>query len=281
MFALFRLFESRNRLVRNSPDRIAVMTATTVAKSQTVKCCSSRSHQPKTAFLAVNRKFIENWFSQSPKFHGISNGTRVAESLTRSVDKGTNMNRLQSQFGFCGDNFEGSLIVACPYFEGYQPVVMFVLQDNEHGLFAMNLTEVADSDLVEAWVSTTGQTNTGESLIIGGSEPGPVFAIHSIPHLSEKSITSEVFLSTQVDSINELAQGELDELKIVFGIQSIDRLQLEREIKEGVWYVLPAEPELIFANPSQVWYHSMRSYGLNTLADTVGIWAFPESPTLN
>ena len=175
----------------------------------------------------------------------------------------------------------GTLVVASPYITNYQPTVLFILQDNEQGVFAANLSEGADTQLVEAWRETTGQSIGEQTLVKGGSQPGPVFAIHSNPTLSEKTITHEIFLSTQTDSINELAMSDVEELKIVFGIESFDRNELVAEIENGVWYAIDAEPDLIFSNPEHVWYHSVRQYGANTLANVVGIQFFPDSPIMN
>ncbi len=75
-----------------------------------------------------------------------------------------------------------------------------------------------------------------------------------------------------------MVAGAIVGVRLFSGYAGWDARQLEAEIEEGSWYVMPAEaPDPISADPEGLWRRVLRRQG-GALAVVSG---FPEDPTLN
>jgi len=84
------------------------------------------------------------------------------------------------------------------------------------------------------------------SLILRGSKPGA----------GAPRIFDDISVSTDPDKVAQLVKnpGSATDLRVVLGRAQWSLDQLHAEILEGSWYVLPADPEIVFSpKPKQVW----------------------------
>ncbi len=85
------------------------------------------------------------------------------------------------------------------------------------------------------------------SLILRGSKPSA-----SAPWLFD-----DISVSTDPDAVAQLVKnpGAATDLRLVLGRAQWSLNQLHAEILEGSWYVLPADPKIVFSRkPKQVWH---------------------------
>jgi len=163
---------------------------------------------------------------------------------------------------------------------------VLVLQHNDDGVFGVVLNRPASPEMVVAWHEAAGQSLFAEeNLVSGGPVQGPILAIHREADLAEVEIQGGLFVSVQKDAIDQLRQLELYEesvpYRIVMGAVSWEPSLLQNEIDNGSWFVVDAEPEIVFSDPSILWQQSVRLYGAESIRQLTGIRNFPTDPLLN
>lgn len=81
-----------------------------------------------------------------------------------------------------------------------------------------------------------------------------------------------------LDAPPELLAAEIMRLRVFAGYAGWSPDQLQSEVDDGAWYVVPAETGDIFAGePEQLWQWVLRRQG----GDLALVATFPEDPTLN
>lgn len=81
-----------------------------------------------------------------------------------------------------------------------------------------------------------------------------------------------------LDAPPEVLAAELDALRVFAGYAGWGEGQLESEIREGAWYVVPPEPgDPFVVEPEQLWREVLRRQG----GDLALVSTFPEDPSLN
>lgn len=101
----------------------------------------------------------------------------------------------------------------------------------------------------------------------GPVEPKRGYILHSQDQMMPDSISinDRVALSLQVDMLNDIAQGlGPNQLKIMLGYTGWSAGQLEDEMREGMWFHLPASETLLFNDKTdQLWESTFRIAGFN------------------
>jgi putative transcriptional regulator len=115
----------------------------------------------------------------------------------------------------------------------------------------------------------------------GGPNNGPILAIHNDSTLAEGGNENGVYLSAQVETLKKLVLLSPEHLRWYIGHATWAKSQLEKEIVAGDWYVIPAIPQIVFAEESQMWPQSIEWYGRSIVATFPGVAHFPMNPLLN
>ncbi len=115
----------------------------------------------------------------------------------------------------------------------------------------------------------------------GGPKSGPILAIHSDSSLAEGGNNQGVYLSAQVETLRKLASTTPAHMRWIIGHANWGPSQLETEIVDGAWRLVPATPNLVFANETEMWEDAIRWIGRSIIHDITGIENFPSSPMLN
>ncbi len=187
-------------------------------------------------------------------------------------------------------NLVGSLLVATPKLGDpnfRRTVVLIVEHGQDEGSLGVVLnrpTEVSVSQILPPW----SELVSGPSVVFQG---GPValdsaLALASVPGEGEplgwrridgSPAVSRVGL-VDLDAPPELLAAEISQLRVFAGYAGWSSEQLESEIDEGAWYVVPAESGDPFADdPDELWRGVLRRQG----GDLALVATFPEDPTLN
>jgi putative transcriptional regulator len=76
----------------------------------------------------------------------------------------------------------------------------------------------------------------------------------------------------------QVLAGEIASLRVFAGYAGWGSGQLQSEIEEGAWYVLPAEPSDPFnADPRRLWHDVLRRQG----GELALVATYPDDPRLN
>ncbi|HWJ84659.1 MAG TPA: YqgE/AlgH family protein [Cellulomonas sp.] len=177
------------------------------------------------------------------------------------------------------DSLRGQLLVARNQLQdpNFHRTVVLLLEHNEDGAFGVVLNrplEVEVDDVLPGWGDVVDQPRrvfqggpVGLDGAIGVSAGGPTLAVMAAP-----------FGLVDLDSDPALLVGAFTGLRIFAGHSGWGGGQLEAEIDEGSWFVVPAEPaDAACAEPDQLWRQVLRRQGGNLAI----VANFPEDARLN
>ncbi|XZE19700.1 YqgE/AlgH family protein [Pirellulaceae bacterium SH449] len=189
------------------------------------------------------------------------------------------MNRSPSSVDTAGTSpvsLAGYLLVAAPGQSNqlYERSVCLIL---EHSLeravgivlnkpLAVNLASV----FAQSMPSLTAE-KAKEPLHFGGPESGPILAVHDVEEFAEGGNKLGVYLSAELPHLKQLTEADTNRLRIFAGNSLWGPLQLEQQVLDGIWHVLPAVPEIVFDDESMMWVKAMRTITNQILAETTGV----------
>ena len=124
-------------------------------------------------------------------------------------------------------------------------------------------------------------TNSDSHVNFGGPQIGPVLAIHDNQMLAEGGNSQGVYLSAQSETLKKLAQSTPDHCRLFIGHAVWQVSQLETEIINGHWHVLPAVPELVFADEHTMWARGIQVVGNSIIQAATGLPKLMSQPFLN
>jgi putative transcriptional regulator len=115
----------------------------------------------------------------------------------------------------------------------------------------------------------------------GGPQNGPVLAIHDNQQLAEGGNSLGVYLSAQTDTLKKLAMTTPEHCRLFVGHAVWQVSQLETEIINGDWHILPAVPELVFADEHIMWSRGIQTVGNGIVQAATGLSSVMAQPNLN
>ncbi|MCB1857742.1 MAG: YqgE/AlgH family protein [Gammaproteobacteria bacterium] len=182
-----------------------------------------------------------------------------------------------------GSNLTNHFLIAMPGLQdsNFFHTVTYICEHNEDGAMGIVLNRPTDlqlEDILEQ-LDIKGQKaqRCSHPVYLGGpvqTERG--FVLHTPGHEwdSTTSITQEISITTSLDILRSIADGEGPEkLLIALGYAGWAPGQLEAELGANAWLNGPADSEIIFEMPSdQRWTAAARCLGvdLNLLSGEAG-----------
>ncbi len=188
------------------------------------------------------------------------------------------------------ESLSGRLLVATPLLgdPNFRRTVILIVEDEpEEGTLGVVLnrpTEVEVGQVLESWTDlVTGPTvvfkggpvspNSALALALAQGEEEPL----GWRSLDGSSLMSRIGL-VDLEAPPELLAGGITSLRVFAGYAGWGPGQLQAEIDEGAWYVLPGEPtDAFLAEPEQLWPAVLRRQG----GDFAIVATYPDDPMLN
>lgn len=152
----------------------------------------------------------------------------------------------------------GSLLVATPRLDdpNFTRTVIVMLEHSEEGALGLVLNRPTDLPVVDAVPEWADQVADPEVVFGGGPvQPGAAFVLGERP-VAERTDGFELVFEQigVVDPYGE-APHDVGRVRVFSGYAGWSAGQLEGEIAEDAWWVLPAEPEDVFApRPEDLWF---------------------------
>jgi putative transcriptional regulator len=189
------------------------------------------------------------------------------------------------------DTLAGRLLVATPLLgdPSFRRSVVLVVEDEpEEGTLGVVLnrpTATPVRQVLESWTDLV----TGPSVVFRGGpvSPNSALGLAIVPGEDDEpvgwraldgiALRSRLGL-VDLDAPPQLLEGGIASLRVFAGYAGWGPGQVQAEIEEGAWYVLPAEPADAFAaEPERLWQVVLRRAG-GTLALVA---TYPDDPALN
>jgi putative transcriptional regulator len=162
----------------------------------------------------------------------------------------------------------GSLLIAAPTMAdpNFARSIVLLLDAGESGALGVVLnrpTELDVAAVLEPWADLV----VGPSVLFQGGpvETDAALAVATVPDGDEPIGWRRVFDSTglvDLDAPVEIMASAVSSMRIFAGYAGWGAGQLEAEIEEGAWYVVPAEPHDPFLDdPDRLWARVLRRQG--------------------
>jgi putative transcriptional regulator len=162
----------------------------------------------------------------------------------------------------------GSLLIAAPTMAdpNFARTIVLLLDSSESGALGVVLnrpTELDVATVLEPWADLV----VGPSVLFQGGpvETDAALAVATVAADDDPVGWRRVFGSTglvDLDAPVEIMASAVSEIRIFAGYAGWGAGQLEAEIEEGAWYVVPAEPQDPFIeDPERLWSRVLRRQG--------------------
>jgi putative transcriptional regulator len=118
-------------------------------------------------------------------------------------------------------------------------------------------------------------------LYFGGPVTGPLMAVHTRALFAERQLLPGVFFSATEKNVLSL-MGQTEHLcKVFTGYAGWGPGQLDYELEQGIWRVVPATPAQIFSDGRDLWQQLSRQVSRLQLQTVFNMKHIPADPLLN
>jgi putative transcriptional regulator len=170
--------------------------------------------------------------------------------------------------------FDNHVLIANPSLEGsyFEKAVVYVYMHTHEGAMGVVInrpaSDIQQKDVALQLGAPKSNLDIFPTVYLGGPlEAGKGAIIHTSDYTSylTQSISSSISLTSTLDVIEDIIKGEGPKKSIfAVGYAGWGPNQLEKEIQEDSWTVLPADPALIFDIEDEAkWQYSAHSLGID------------------
>jgi putative transcriptional regulator len=181
------------------------------------------------------------------------------------------------------NSFRGSFLVAAPHQldPNFFQAVILLVDHNKRGAFGV-IINGDENETGRFRRQKRGRRSRGRArLFCGGPVTGPLMAVHTAASLGERHIVPGVFFSGRERNVLRLMRHAVQPCRIFMGYAGWGEGQLDFEIEQGIWRVVPATSELIFTEPSDLWEQLSRQASRVQLRFVFRLKHIPADPLLN
>ena len=168
----------------------------------------------------------------------------------------------------------GQLLIATPALSGppFERAVILVAQHDKNGALGIVINHPLGERPIAGLLQATGADSSGAKgsvqLYLGGPvDPQIGFVLHSAEYHAGNTldIDGRVALSSGAQILRDIGLGKGPRQSLVaFGYAGWAPMQLDKELRQGAWDVVPEDPALVFDDDrAKVWSDAMARYKPN------------------
>jgi putative transcriptional regulator len=188
----------------------------------------------------------------------------------------------------CADmeSLQGQLLIATSSLvdPNFARTVVLIAVHGEDGALGLILNRELNTSLVEVWQQVSKSPCLREETVRhGGPVTGTLMALHDRRSLANLVVAEEVYVATELGAMESLAASEDGRVLFFLGHAGWGDGQLESELEEGSWLVLPATADHVFSDldPVALWKAAMTDVGRRQVRAVLTIKHLPEDPRVN
>jgi putative transcriptional regulator len=181
------------------------------------------------------------------------------------------------------DSFQGRFLVAARHQldPNFAKTVILVCGHTKHAAFGVVVSRSREGDNWAAPRNARLRSAGMARLFEGGPVTGPLMALHTGAFAGERQILPGVFFSRREQNVLTLMRRLAHSCRIFTGYVGWGSGQLDFEVQRGTWRVVPATPEQIFEQDSNLWEQLSVQASRLQLQSMFHIRHFPLDPLLN
>jgi putative transcriptional regulator len=184
------------------------------------------------------------------------------------------------------DSLQGHLLIASTGLldPNFARTVVLIAAHGGEGTLGLILNREMNIPLQQVWeqVSQMPCLRSG-NVWHGGPISGTLMVVHDLRPHANLVVTDELYVATELHSMESLAGSEEGRARYYVGHSGWGPGQLETELAEGSWLVLPATTEHVFGDEetNTLWKVTMTEVGRRQIQAVVPIKHVPDNPRLN
>lgn len=186
--------------------------------------------------------------------------------------------------GSADRSLKSQLLIASPELgdPNFSKTVVLMLEHSEEGALGVVLNRPLKQTIDAVWRQIFGDSTESVAPVFwGGPVAGPLLAIHSRKESADAEILNSVYVSSQKESIEELLNDDDVSARFFIGCAGWAAGQLESEISEGAWQVVPATEAIILDGSPELWSRVQKRESAGSLFESFGITKLPDDPSMN
>ena len=183
-------------------------------------------------------------------------------------------------------SLQGQLLIASQDLldPNFAKTVVLIAVHGEEGALGLIVNRETSMPLEQVWSKVSESACLREGNVRqGGPVGGTLMVVHDQRPLANIVMTDELFVATELSAMELLASSDEGQAIFYVGHSGWGPGQLENELAEGSWLVLPATPEYVFGQLDTLtaWKQAMTDFGRRQVQSVVPIRHVPDDPRLN
>jgi putative transcriptional regulator len=183
-------------------------------------------------------------------------------------------------------SFQGHLLIASQDLldPNFAKTVVLIAAHSDEGALGLIVNRESSMPLQQVWSQVSqSQCLRQGNVRQGGPVTGTLMALHDQRPLANLVVTDDLFVATELSAMELLAASDEGEAIFYIGHSGWGPGQLENELADGSWLVLPATPEYVFGefDTTAAWKHAMTEFGRRQIHAVVPIKHVPDDPRAN
>jgi putative transcriptional regulator len=181
-------------------------------------------------------------------------------------------------------SFQGHFLVAAPWQHdpNFVETVILVVEHSDRGAFGVILNCPRERRQISPRQRRTERSVPVKArMFSGGPVTGPLMAVHADRAFAEREILPGVFFAGKEKNVVPLIRQSKHPYKIFMGYAGWGSGQLEYEIEQGLWRVVPATAEQVFSVNDKLWEQLSRQVFEMQVQSLFNISHVPANPEWN
>jgi putative transcriptional regulator len=184
------------------------------------------------------------------------------------------------------DTLQGQLLISSPDLAdpNFAKTVVLIAVYGEEGALGLILNREMNTSLSQVWekVSQSDCLRT-DNVRHGGPVSGSLMAVHDQRPLANLVVTDDIYVATELNAMEALASSEGGRAFFFIGHSGWGPGQLETEMADGSWLVLPVTTDHVFGDRdlSVLWKDCVIEIGRRQIQAVIPTKHVPDNPRLN
>ncbi len=184
------------------------------------------------------------------------------------------------------ESLQGHLLIASQSLldPNFARTVVLVAVHGEEGALGLIVNRDSGMTLRQVWGQVSQAPCLREGNIHhGGPVTGTLMALHDQRSLANLVVNDDLYVATELNAMELLAASNEGQAQFYLGHSGWGPGQLETELAEGSWLILPASPENVFTTPDQdtSWKQCVVEVGRRQVKSIIPIRHVPDNPMMN
>lgn len=165
----------------------------------------------------------------------------------------------------------------------FAKTVVLIFNHNEEGAAGVVLNRPVEKTIADIAQEVFETSSDWEKpLHLGGPVPGPLAAAHTISELADMEVIPGIYGALAPEHLQKLIQKRQEPSLFLVNYAGWGPGQLEGEIEEGAWQVIPARNDHLFwVKEKDLWEACMTEASGNVIDAALGIRIKPIDPRMN